>query len=825
MNKPRILVVEDEAIVAMDIRRRLSLLGYEVAGSVAQGEAAIHLARTQRPDLVLMDIRLQGPVDGVTAAIQIRQDCHLPVVFLTAYAEEATIEQAKLAEPFGYILKPFEDRELKTIIEMALYKHRADEEIRHLNRLYAFLSQASQTIARVTSREELFPAICRIAVEHGAFKAAWIGAWDPTGRMLQPAAQWGDPSGCLSQPLSYVDSKTDCQDPAATAIYLCRPGIINDLLDERCQGRWRSVVDAVGVRSAAVVPIRMRNEVCGTLSVYAVEPGFFGEREIRLLEEVVLDISRALDNMEQERRRRMAEDAALAAERQWRTTFDAIGDAVCLIDLNGRIQRANRAMATLTNLDHNELVGCTCFEVVHPEACPASNCPLARMRQSHHRESMVLQRGNRWCEVVVDPLFDESGQLVGAVHIVTDISERMNVEQERQHLQTQLIQAQKMEAVGQLAGGVAHDFNNILTAVMMHLNLLQDDSHLSAETRAGLAELVVETKRAANLTRQLLMFSRRQVLKPQPLDLNSLLGNFLKMLRRLIGEQITLEFNGAPGDLWIEADPGMLEQVVMNLLVNARDAMPKGGRVTLKTRQVELDEGACQSNPEARAGAFVCLSVSDTGCGMDEAVAKRIFEPFFTTKEVGKGTGLGLATVYGIVKQHLGWIEVDTAPGRGSTFTAFLPAKPHLAPRLHSPELAAAVPGGREHLLLVEDEDSVRRSTGAVLRQLGYLVQDASNGPEALRVWEQARGSFDLVISDIVMPGGTSGLELTEQLVRNKPGLQVILISGYSTTLVDQGMPDRSGFHFLQKPYESANLARMVRQCLDERPLSSSAPQ
>jgi signal transduction histidine kinase/ActR/RegA family two-component response regulator len=429
-------------------------------------------------------------------------------------------------------------------------------------------------------------------------------------------------------------------------------------------------------------------------------------------------------------------------------------------------------------------------------------------------EAIMLPSGETRQVVATSVLLPEPDLVMATVQ---DVTERQQAEAERQHLQTQLIQAQKMEAVGQLAGGVAHDFNNILTAVLMQLSLLREEPHLTSEVQAGLKDLEGEAKRAANLTRQLLMFSRRQTLQPQLLDLNSLLGNLLKMLRRLIGEHISLEFSGAAGDLWLEADPGMLEQVVMNLVVNARDAMPAGGRVSLTTQLVNFDESASQRNPEARPGAFACLAITDTGCGMDEATIKHIFEPFFTTKEVGKGTGLGLATVYGIVKQHRGWVEVRSAVDHGSTFEVFLPASAQFTIKAVDEATVATLPRGDETLLVVEDEASVRRTMVTTLQRLGYRVLDAGNGPAALQIWTRQRDAIHLLITDAVMPGGLSGLDLADRVLEEKPDLHIILISGYSLEMAKRGLPKSKSIRFLQKPFEAGALARLVRECLDSR--------
>jgi CheY-like chemotaxis protein len=299
--------------------------------------------------------------------------------------------------------------------------------------------------------------------------------------------------------------------------------------------------------------------------------------------------------------------------------------------------------------------------------------------------------------------------------------------------------------------------------------------------------------------------------------LREVVGNLSKMLKRLLGETVTLEFNPPPELPLVQADTGMIEQVIMNLAVNARDAMPKGGALTISTNPVEMDDAYVQTHPEARLGTFVCLRVSDTGCGMDSATMARIFEPFFTTKEVGKGTGLGLATVYGIVKQHEGWIEVSSEVGQGTTFNVFFPAsgEPVKAPPLEAAH-ATAVRGGHETILVVEDEPVLRDMAHLILQDCGYHVLEAGSGAEALQVWERNPDGIDLMLTDVVMPGGMSGRELAVRLLARHPRLKIIFTSGYNVEETNTDFFRRGGAVFLQKPYTRTDLAKAVREYLDK---------
>ncbi len=392
-----------------------------------------------------------------------------------------------------------------------------------------------------------------------------------------------------------------------------------------------------------------------------------------------------------------------------------------------------------------------------------------------------------------------------------DITERLTLE-------AQLRQSQKMESVGQLAAGVAHDFNNILTIIQGHAELLLAEGSSPPATVDALKQICTAATRAANLIRQLLTFSRRQVMQPKILDLNEVVGNVTKMLNRLLGEQITLQCNYAANLPPLLADPGMMEQLILNLAINARDAMLKSGQLIISTFATEIDYAYVQDHPEARAGHFVCLGVSDTGTGMDKSTLGRIFEPFFTTKEVGKGTGLGLATVYGIVKLHNGWIEVESRVGMGSTFTIFLPAgkaKPETTTTIADRSPARC---GDESILIVEDETALRGLMRGVLQHYGYHVLEAATASEAFKVWEKNGAAIDLLLTDTVLPDGVDGNALAREMQKQKPPLKVIFTSGYSLELGGEESGLQEGVNFLQKPFQPLTLARAVRRCLDSVP-------
>jgi two-component system, cell cycle sensor histidine kinase and response regulator CckA len=390
--------------------------------------------------------------------------------------------------------------------------------------------------------------------------------------------------------------------------------------------------------------------------------------------------------------------------------------------------------------------------------------------------------------------------------ILQDITDRVRLENE-------LRQAQKMEAVGRLAAGVAHDFNNILTVILGNTSMQLRNPGLDKKLTSSLTQVQRAAERATALTRQLLAYSRKQIIQRRPLALNEVIEQTVAMLRRLIGEHIALDMQLAPDLPPIFADPSNVEQVIMNLALNARDAMPDGGKLTLTTTRVEIDKASLVRHPESQLGSYICLAVKDTGHGMDAATVGRVFEPFFTTKDPGQGTGMGLATVYGVLKQHGGWIEVDSTPGRGTTIRTFFPlsvegfvaasAKPESAPVESTPTTAITI-------LVVEDEEMLREFVSEALAALGYHVLSAANGPDALNVWAEHRDEIDLLLTDVVMPESISGRQLAHTLILDKPNLKVIFTSGYSSELFESEFEREKEHLFLPKPYLPDRLAQTV---------------
>nr|MBA3459202.1 PAS domain S-box protein [Deltaproteobacteria bacterium] len=427
----------------------------------------------------------------------------------------------------------------------------------------------------------------------------------------------------------------------------------------------------------------------------------------------------------------------------------------------------------------------------------------------HWYAEYQLRRGDGTYATVLDRgyiLHDEERQPVRMIGVIMDTTER-------RRLEAQLLQSQKMEAVGQLAGGIAHDFNNVLTVIQCNAYLL-DRQAPDRDTNAQ--EILQATERAASLTRQLLLFSRTQRLRTQVLDFDEVVRNMIRMLKRVLGEHVTVIARSAPSLPAVEADASMLEQVLLNLAVNARDAMPEGGTLTIETGTVTTERPITDFGLDGAPGTYVTLTVRDTGAGIPATVLPQIFDPFFTTKELGKGTGLGLATVYGIVRQHKGWIDVQSVIGIGTAFIVALPAA--VAPAVATPvtRAPATPPTGTETILVVEDDEIVRHHVIALLRRWGYTVLQAVSGVDALELWQRAGDRIDLVLTDLMMPHGVTGRELGNRLRAERPELPVIYTSGYAAEQAVHGEPLVEGVNFLAKPYAPNKLAHLVRERLDD---------
>jgi two-component system, cell cycle sensor histidine kinase and response regulator CckA len=509
--------------------------------------------------------------------------------------------------------------------------------------------------------------------------------------------------------------------------------------------------------------------------------------------------------------RKEAETAMKESEEKFRTAFMTGLDAFCITTVReGILIECNKEFEGVFGYSRDELLGNTTLHL-NLWNDPADRQRILSLLTGKRLFKDLEIKGRRKDGTVFTASFSAGIISINSkLHVLSFIRDIT----EHKRLEEQFRQSQKMEAIGLLAGGVAHDFNNILSAIMMNIGLTQNHPGLDPEINQTLNELKIEIHRAADLTRQLLLFSRRSAMEKKLLDMNEVVASMLKMLRRVIGEHIELKFNHDSGESLLSADTSMLEQVIMNLAVNARDAMSKGGILTLGIKRMHVAEERAEARPKSQQGEFVCLSVSDTGCGMNEETRKHIFEPFFTTKETGKGTGLGLATVYGIVIQHNGWIEIESEIERGTAFRVFLPASSEsVADKSLSDK--SQVLHGHETILLVEDDPFLRFKIGQGLRSLEYQVIEASNGQEAMQKWQEHREQIDMLFSDMVMPGGMTGLELAHHLRNMKSDIKVIITSGYSEETATDYEKPLEGMGYLQKPYTIRIISKAIRDCFN----------
>jgi PAS domain S-box-containing protein len=679
-----------------------------------------------------------------------------------------------------------------------------------VNRALKTIGSCSRLLIQAESESELLNLVCRMIVIHGGYSMAWVGLVEnDEAKTVRPVALAGTDEGYTQRARVTWAAGPRGDGPAGMAIRTGKPVVCRDILTDPNFAPWRDEAITRGYASALGLPIKEKATMMGAVTIYASEPDAFDVEEINLLQGLVNDMAYGIVALQSRADHKRAIDELRNREALLNSLISTIPDRIYFKDRQSRFVKINDAMARRFGLKQaSEAVGKTDFDMFsEPHA-----------RQAFEDEQRIMATGEplisqdeketwadgrtTWASTTKVPLRDAEGRINGLVGISRDVTERKNLE-------TQYLQSQKMEAFGQLAGGVAHDFNNILAAMLLQVSFMKTTARLPEDIMDQLGDLEELTARASGLTRQLLMFSRRQGMEKRTIDLNTVVKGTCNLLGRLIGEHVAIEVKTSAEPLWIEADSGMVEQVMMNLCINARDAMPGGGKLSIET-SVAAPVGATERSNRGHA----CLVVADTGFGMDAATRVRIFEPFFTTKPVGKGTGLGLATVYGILQQHQGWVEVDSAPGAGSTFRVFLPLQEKAAEAVDE-RGTGGLSRGTESILLVEDDEMVRLALSTCLRRAGYNVTEAADGPQAVRVWNEHKHDFDVLLTDFLMPGGLNGAELADRLLQDKESLRVIVISGYAALPNGAPIPWSKGTIRLAKPFELRTLLETVRRSLD----------
>lgn len=761
MNKQyKILIFEDESIIAMELKRKLEQIGYIVPAVESFGEKAIEMVERYNPDLILMDIMLEGQVDGIQAATRIREKKNIPLVFLTAYSDDRTIQRVKQIEPYGYILKPFDEREIKTVVELALYKHAMQRKIQESEQWLSATLRSIADAVITTSNKDVVSYINPVAES--------LTGWTKEEAIEKP----------VSAILTLLDSDTReaIQNPTQQLISSAEnESSMNCILISKSD-------QEIYVELSCSPILTERNKNNGVV---------FAFRDIT--------------------RRRQIESALRQSEERFRSLVESSQTGILIIDKSFQVIYSNEEVARIFGYARDEIVNHD-FRKFLKGSSKAKLVDRYLRRQkgeaipSRYNMEMISKTGElKRVEVTNSMIEDKYGNTQTVIQIL-DITQRIQLEE-------QLRQAQKMKAIGTLAGGIAHDFNNILTAIRGCTDMALkevDDSH---SVHAELVEVQTSAERAADLTRQLLAFSRNQPLEYKYLNLNKLIEGLLKMLHRLIGEDIGVS-TSLEKNIWIvKADQGSIEEVLMNLAVNAQDAMPTGGKLHISTRNITLDETYCENMPEARPGHYVCMSIADTGVGMSKETVRRIFEPFFSTKGTGKGTGLGLSVVYGIIKQHEGWINIYSEPNKGSIFRIYLERADGDVFETDVKEVVERYQGKDEQLLVVEDEEKVRLLSSKALKKYGYQVTAVSSIDEAVQVFKAEPEKYELLFSDVVLTDGT-GIELIDQLRSVRSDLKVLLCSGYTDQKSQWPLIQERGYPFLSKPFTLVELLKKVNFAL-----------
>ena len=833
----RLLVVDDDPVQLKLTRIHFSQLGFDVSAAGGASEALI-AARASRPDVILSDVFMPG-TDGFQLCLQTRRDPNLanvPVVLLSGqYGSKADEDMARRVgasalaprtPDFGNVT-PAIMAALETRPPAAAEQPSEQLELRHarlvihqLERQIAAMSGLAQRCgiqaAQLSLLSGVADALRREADPDAALRDVLAATLDAAG-ISKGALILRDATGVLKlrQDIGFSDAeRSTLQD------FFGHGALLEDIVERGGsvpvpsaaipKDTSRDILAGANLVSAQIVPLISDGRGMGVLIIGATCMDVTGDDSVAFARAMGNQVVQSLE---------LARSVArlTASEQRYRTLLENASDYIAVLSPDGIVREMNHRWVEVTGRPQAQLIGRHIREFAptgkEDENARTYDEAVATSAVRTPPVEIATQDGS---SVLIE--FSSTNVDVAGERLVFTIGRDIT---EQRLLEEQLRQSHKLEAVGQLAGGVAHDFNNVLTAILGFTDLMLSEPYSEDSWRADLLEIKKAGERAAGLTRQLLAFSRKQILQPKVLDINVIVGGMESMLKRLILEHVNLVVSLTPGVGLIMMDPTQLEQILVNLVVNAADAMPRGGKLTIETGEVMLDEHYQQRHRSVPPGDYVMLAVSDTGTGMDEATRRRIFEPFFTTKGVGKGTGLGLATAYGIVKQSGGYIWVYSEPGRGATFKIYLPRVTAGAPwSIEQSTDLRDIPRGSETILVVEDDDAVGLLARVTLERSGYRVLQAGNPKEAMRLAGDFSGPIHLLLSDVIMPESEGPL-LFDRLAKLQRGLRVLYMSGYADEAIVRHGVLVEGTPFLQKPFTPLALARKVRDVLEAPPMAS----
>ncbi|MCP4690109.1 MAG: response regulator [Desulfobacterales bacterium] len=804
----RILIIDDDSTSLGVISDYLQGAGF-VALAARSGESGIEKARYARPDIIFLDVLMPG-IDGFETCRRLKSDpatADIPVIFMTALTDTDDKVKGFEAGAVDYVTKPFQSREVLSRIRMQLrlsaltreLQHTNEELKKHRDHLEELVEERTMEIQ--TANQQLRDEIAerkRAEEDLRESEERYRDLFENANDLIQSI----EPDGTIQyvnpawrRTLGYTEKETSG---------LSMFDIIHPDGREHCMVEFRRLTSGEELESIETVFVTREGR---SITVEGSSSCLFEEGKPVATRGIFRNITA----------RKQAEEELRQSRNFLQTVIDAIPEKVMVVNRDYTISLANKAMREMLEGKDPVASRLTCHQASYgcerPCAGEKNSCPLYEVIKSKAPMSVThthynMEGKERIVELDAAPVFDQAGEVVQVVESSHDVTERKQVEE-------QLRQAEKMEAVGQLTGGIAHDFNNLLQAINGYTAVAAiclEAEHPASDSLAGVERV---SRRAATLVRQLLAFSRRQALDMKEVNLSYVIVDLIKMIRRVIGEQFTIETIVGRDLGKVRADPGAIGQILVNLCVNARDAMPGGGEITIVTENIRIDEVWCQNHSWARPGRFVLLSVTDTGVGMDEDTLANVFEPFFTTKAVGAGTGLGLSMVYDLVNRHDGMINARGQVGKGATFRIYLPLTEPSAVS-EGDRIEGAVPGGTETILLAEDDKKVRELSQTILEHSGYTVLTAADGEEALRVFGEHANEIHLALLDVLMPK-LGGKTVLERIRVTRPDLRFLFTSGYNMNAIHTDIVLEEGLALVQKPFQLDDLLRRIREVLDAR--------